>query len=283
VDELRTALELATDDELRDLTQLLFRRQFNPLDYVSAADPLDVQSLDWADWIDALDQRFRFLAADGLTVLQGKSDRLSYRHILIQVCRHLHLPYQGSMTTTDLEAEIFLHLLQRAWKHLPSNQQSALTSQVQQSLSHSDLARKLPLALQKNPMGLVIKGSSAIALSSVLRPLLLRHIGQQFALHAAQYQIAQATLRQGSLGAGLLLKTHLSSKLAQQGMAVTAARYGAARSVLAFAGPALWGWFVADLGWRTISTNYGRIIPIIFTLAQIRLTRSADELEPAAT
>jgi len=27
------------------------------------------------------------------------------------------------------------------------------------------------------------------------------------------------------------------------------------------------------LGWKAIATNYGRIIPIIFTLAQIRLTR----------
>jgi uncharacterized protein YaaW (UPF0174 family) len=57
-------------------------------------------------------------------------------------------------------------------------------------------------------------------------------------------------------------------------MAATALRYGATRSLLAVVSSALWVGFAVDLGWRTISTNYGRIIPIIFTLAQIRLTRA---------
>jgi len=45
-------------------------------------------------------------------------------------------------------------------------------------------------------------------------------------------------------------------------------------------GPALWAWFFADLGWRAIATNYARVIPVVFTLAQIRLIRSA-EYQPA--
>jgi uncharacterized protein YaaW (UPF0174 family) len=56
-------------------------------------------------------------------------------------------------------------------------------------------------------------------------------------------------------------------------MALTAARYGLVRGVFACVGPALWTWFLADLGWRAISVNYARIIPTIFALAQIRLTR----------
>jgi uncharacterized protein YaaW (UPF0174 family) len=39
-------------------------------------------------------------------------------------------------------------------------------------------------------------------------------------------------------------------------------------------GSALWVSFAPDLGWRTIATNYGRVIPMIFTLAQIRLIRT---------
>jgi uncharacterized protein YaaW (UPF0174 family) len=62
-------------------------------------------------------------------------------------------------------------------------------------------------------------------------------------------------------------------------MAISAARYTVVRSVFAVVGPALWAWFFADLGWRAISTNYGRIIPIIYALAQIRLTR-AECFEP---
>ena len=28
-----------------------------------------------------------------------------------------------------------------------------------------------------------------------------------------------------------------------------------------------------DLGWRAVASNYTRVIPVVFTLAQIRLTR----------
>lgn len=62
--------------------------------------------------------------------------------------------------------------------------------------------------------------------------------------------------------------------MSRRGMTLTAARYGAVRSIFAVIGPMMWGLFLADLGWRAISTNYGRIIPTIFTLAQIRLTRT---------
>jgi uncharacterized protein YaaW (UPF0174 family) len=56
-------------------------------------------------------------------------------------------------------------------------------------------------------------------------------------------------------------------------MALNAARYAAVRSFFAILGPAMWAWFFADLGWRAIATNHGRIIPVVFTLAQIRLIR----------
>lgn len=82
--------------------------------------------------------------------------------------------------------------------------------------------------------------------------------------------MAKTTIVKG----GGVLANQLAVKSAQRGMAMTAARYGAVRSVFAFVGPVLWGWFLADLGWRAITTNYGRIIPVIFTLAEIRLTRS---------
>ncbi|BDI18522.1 hypothetical protein ANSO36C_43240 [Nostoc cf. commune SO-36] len=69
-------------------------------------------------------------------------------------------------------------------------------------------------------------------------------------------------------------------QMAQRGMTVNAARYGAARTMFAVIGPMMWTWFIADLGWRAIATNYGRIIPTIFALAQIRLTRE-ECWEPA--
>ena len=75
------------------------------------------------------------------------------------------------------------------------------------------------------------------------------------------------------------IQTQVSMQLARRGMTMATARYGATRAAFAFVGSALWAWFLADLGWRAIATNYGRVIPTIFALAQIRLTRS-DCFEP---
>ncbi len=270
MDEFRAALELATDEELRELTDILFRPKFNPLDYVSTPNPIDVQSQSREAWLDAIDDRFRYLAADGMTVLRGRTQQVSYRQVLIQVCRYLKLPYQSALSTTDLEAEIFLTLLNRAWKQLPASEQTALSRRVQKSLAQTHFSEELPLALQKNPMSLVAKGGGAIAISSVLQPLLLRHIASQFALHFAQYQVAQSAIVQG----GAAIQAEVAMQLARRGMAMATARYSATRAAFAFVGSALWMWFAADLGWRAIATNYGRVIPIIFALAQIRLTRS---------
>ncbi|OLP18926.1 hypothetical protein BST81_08415 [Leptolyngbya sp. 'hensonii'] len=278
-DELRLALELATEDELRDLTDILFRPKFNPIDYLYAPDPIDIQSRDRDDWLDTLERRVRFLAADGMTVLRRRTGQVSYRQILIRICRYLRIPYSASCSTTDLEAEVFLHLLERAWKHLPKSERGQLTAQVQRSLAKSNLAEQLPLPMRQDPIGLLLRGGSILTISTVLRPLVLHHIARQFALHFASYQIARQAVLEGGAVAAAQLSNHLTLQMARRGMTITAARYGAARTVFAFLGPALWAWFFADLGWRAISTNYGRIIPTVFALAQIRLIR-AECFEP---
>lgn len=271
MDELRAALELATDDELQLLTDILFRRKFNPLDYVCAPDPLDVQSQDRETWLYSLEERFRFLAADGVTVLRGRSHQVSYRQVLIRVCRYLQVPYHQNLSTAELEAEIFLTLLHRAWKQLPPQQQRVFRGELQRAVTESELARQLPANLQNNPAGLLLKGSSALAVNSLVRPWLLHTMARQFALQAATYEVArQAALQGGAIA------TQATLQAASRRMALSAARYTAARSVFAFLGPALWACFFADLGWRAIATNYSRVIPVIFTLAQIRLTRELE-------
>lgn len=100
MNELRTALELANDEELQGLTQILFQPRFNPLDYLSAPDPIDLQSRSRDIWIDSLEERFRFLAADGFTVLRGRSERVTYRQALIQVCRYLKIVYSEDLSAT---------------------------------------------------------------------------------------------------------------------------------------------------------------------------------------
>lgn len=274
MDELRTALELATEEELQQLTDILFQRKFNPLDYVHTPEPIDIQCQDRETWLNAIEERFRFLAADGMTVLRGRTREVTYRQALIQVCRYLKIPYSNKFSTTDLEAEIFLSLMRRAWKQLPSSEKQALTVRVQRSLAKTNFSEPLPVHLQHDPITLILKGGSALAVSSFIKPLLLQQLARQFALHFATYQVAKQTIVQGGAAAAAQLQGYLAMQTAGRGMAVSAARYGAARGVLAFIGPAMWGWFLADLGWRAIATNYGRIIPTIYALAQIRLTRS---------
>jgi uncharacterized protein YaaW (UPF0174 family) len=280
LDELRAALELATDDELQQLTDILFCRRFNPLDYIQTPDPIDVKSRDRLSWLDTLEQRFRYLAADGVTVLRGSTDKVTYRQALIQVCRYLKIPYSKKLSTTDLEAEVFLFLMGKAWKKLPATEQEALTQRVCGALAQSHLSQPLPLLAQKDPLGLLFKGGSALAVSSVIQPLVLQQIARQFAIHFATYQMAKAALLEGGAAAAAGFQSYVALQAARQGMAVSAARYGAVRTFFAFIGPVLWAAFLADLGWRAISTNYARIIPTIFTLAQIRLTR-AECWQPA--
>lgn len=274
VDELRSALELATEDELRHLTQLLFCRRLNPLDYLQTPDPLQVQSLDRDRWLASLEQRFRFLAADGLTVLQQKTDRVGYRQVLLRVCHYLKIPYRESLTTTDLEAEIFLHLMHQAWQHLSPGEQDRFRLRVQRALAQMKPGEPLPANLQHDPIGLLLKGGSILAVTSILRPLLLRQLARQMALHLATYQAAKHTLLKGGVTAITHLQGQVMLQTAKQGMALAATRQVVLRGMFAWLGPVLWAWFLSDLGWRTIATNYSRIIPAIFALAQIRLLRS---------
>jgi len=269
VDELRTALELATEEELQDLTEILFSRRLNPLDYLQAATPIAVQDQNREAWLDTLEQRFRFLAADGITVLKGKTSLITYRQILLQVCRYLKLPYSTSLSTTDLEAEIFLSLLNRVWKKMPASDKQALNQQLQQSFSQPAGARSPLENLPHDPLRLLLEGSSALAVTSVLRPVLLQQMAHQFAAYLATYEAASQAVRGGATV--LQWQGQAALKAAQRGVTFSAARYGAVRSVFAFLGPALWIWFLGDLGWRAIATNYGRVIPTVFALAQIRL------------
>lgn len=273
MDELRVALELATDEELQALTDILFRRRFNPLDYVCTPEPIDVQSQDRDAWIDAIEERFQFLAADGMTVLRRKTEEVSYRQVLLRVCRYLKIPYSQSFSTEQLEAEIFLFLLNRTWTQMPVAEQDALVGQLQQVISETELAQQLPPSPHNDPKRLLVTGGSALAVSSMLRPLVLQVIARQYALHAATYQLASQAVAQAGT-AVVQIQSQVAMQTASRAMALSAARYGTVRSVFAFLGPAMWAWFFADLGWRAIATNYSRVIPVIFTLAQIRLTRT---------
>ncbi|MCJ8280041.1 MAG: hypothetical protein MJK14_09030, partial [Rivularia sp. ALOHA_DT_140] len=237
MDELRVALELATEEELQDLTAILFSRKFNPLDYLQTPEPIEVQSQSRQAWLDTIEERFCFLAADGMTVLRGRSQEITYRDTLVGVCKYLKISYSEDLTTVDLEAEVFLHLLGRVWKKLPAGEKIKLTHKVQQQIIASQITEPLPLALQKDPLGLLFKGGSAIAVTSVIQPILLRQIARQFATHFATYQVAKQAAITGGNVAAKQFQGYATAQVARRGMAMSAARYGALRSLFAFVGP----------------------------------------------
>ncbi|HEY9767062.1 MAG TPA: hypothetical protein V6C71_00975 [Coleofasciculaceae cyanobacterium] len=273
MDELKAGLALATEEELQQITQILFHRRFNPLDYLQTPEPIQIQSQDLDLWLDSIDQRFRYLAADGITVLRGRTQEVSYREILVKVCHYLKIPYSGMMNAIDIEAEIFLHLISKAWDKLPPQEQKSLQAQVGSSLATAHPPEPLPIHLQHSPLKILLKGSGIVAVSTVLKSWMLKHIARQFALHFATYQAAKTALIKGGTTAVAGLSNQLALQTAKKGMVTNAARYGTARGVFSLLGPIIWGYFVADLGWKAIATNYGRVIPIVFTLAQIRLIR----------
>lgn len=273
MDELRAGLALANEEELQQITQVLFDRRFNPLDYWQTPEAIEIQSQDLNLWLDSLDRRVRYLAADGMTVLRGRTQEISYRDILTKVCHYLKIPYSNRMRTTDIEAEIFLHLVSKAWDKLPLQEQKSLQAQVGNSLAAANPPEPLPVQLQHSPLKILLKGTGLVTVSTVLKSWLLKHIARQFALHFATYQAAKTALIKGGSTAVAGLGNQLALQAAKKGMVTNAARYGAARGIFTVLGPVMWGYFVADLGWKAIATNYGRVIPIVFTLAQIRLVR----------
>lgn len=281
MDELTIGLELATDEELQVMAQLLFQPKFNPLDYFYSPPPIAVSNCDRRQQITLLERRFRYLAADGFTVLQKRTQQVTYRQALLQVCRHLKMRQYEALSTPELEAEVFLVLLEKTWQQMPKRDRRSVERRTLQAIACTEEFEQLPAALQKNPLSLLAKGGSALALSAVVRPWLLRQVAEQFAWQMARYQVAKQTLVKGGLSAFAEIQSRTAAKAAAQGMASASARYGAMRGVLAFMGPALWTWFLADLGWRAIATNYGRVIPVVFAIAQIRITRSDVVTGPA--
>ncbi|MGB7084303.1 MAG: hypothetical protein WBD47_02025, partial [Phormidesmis sp.] len=174
-------------------------------------------------------------------------------------------------------AEVFLVLIEKAWQQLPKTEQQVVERGLQQAIANTQEFEQLPRVLQKKPLSLLAKGGSAIALSNVIRPWLLEQIARQFALHMARYQVAKQTLVKGGLSAAAQIQSRATAQMAAQGMVTSSARYGAMRGLLACVGPALWTLFLADLGWRAVATNYGRVIPVVFAIAQIRLTRAESQ------
>ncbi|XP_048130861.1 uncharacterized protein LOC115748691 isoform X1 [Rhodamnia argentea] len=285
--ELRLVLELATDSELYELERILFGPSyFSPLlksitnkadvDYAMIGEDLEERE----DFVAALESRFLYLAADARSVLRGW--RPSYRSVLLSVRKRLNIPCSTKLSTEDLEAEIFLQLLQdfsieESKTSLPMWESSA-TSDVQDSLELGfDEQKVQDFAASKfgasELRSLIFKGGGLVTLAKIYQ-LIARRLSGKVLLEAANYQIRKEVIKKGGQLAAINLESRAALLVAKKGFAGAASRYLGLRSMMSLLGPMLWGTFLADMVIQMLGTDYARILRAIFAFAQIRIMRT---------
>ncbi|XP_010537512.1 PREDICTED: uncharacterized protein LOC104812180 [Tarenaya hassleriana] len=285
--ELRLVLELATDSELYELERILFGPSyFSPLlksiPNRSEADRLMIgEDLEVRDgFIEALESRFLFLAADARSTLRGW--RPSYRNVLLAVRNELKIPCSSKLPTDDLEAEIFLYLVENF-----SREESGIFPGLWESSELSDVKGSLELGLSKwkvellaalkvgavEVQSMVLKGGGMITFAKLYQLLAKKLSGKVF-LEAANYQMIKEVLKKGGQLATVNLESRAALLAAKQGFAGAASRYLGLRSVMQLLGPMMWGTLLADLVIQMLGTDYARILRAIYAFAQIRITRT---------
>ncbi|KAK1263905.1 hypothetical protein QJS04_geneDACA017518 [Acorus gramineus] len=283
--ELRSVLELATDEELCELESILFGPSyFSPLlkSIMNKPDVGDeIHGEDYEareDFIEHLESRFLFLAADARSTLRGW--RPSYRNVLLGVRRKLGVPCSSKLSTGDLEAEIYLHLLHEyssqeihssSWDEIKfSNSHGNLELGVNHWKGHSLAAFKVGAEELKS---MILKGGGLLSVAKIYQLLARRLSGKMF-LEAANYQIRHELLKKGGQLAAINLESRTALLVARQGLARAASRYFGLRSLMTLVGPVLWGTLLADIVIQMMGTDYARILQAITAFAQIRLTRT---------
>ncbi|WOL06618.1 hypothetical protein Cni_G15352 [Canna indica] len=282
--ELRLVLELATDAELIELEQILFGPSFfSPL-LKSITSRQDVGYFvdgeyieEREDFIEHLESRFLYLAADARSTLRGW--RPSYRNILLRVKRKLGVPCSNKLSTEDLEVEIFLHLLSEhssdevypisfasVDKKLSSNHGSLEVGLSQRKV----LARGVLKVGAKELQDIVMKGCGMLAVARIYQ-LLARKVSGKMLLEAANYELKHEMIKRGGRLAASSLEFKAAELFARQGLARAASRYLGLRSAMMLLGPLMWGTFLADVVIQMLGTDYARILRAIYAFAQVML------------
>ncbi|KAF0921282.1 hypothetical protein E2562_003089 [Oryza meyeriana var. granulata] len=244
--ELRMVLELASDEELMEFEEILYGTSyFSPLlksiskrpnsDYVDALDDIEERDI----FISKLESRFLYLAADARSIIRGS--RPSYRNVLLGVRRELGVRCSSKLCTADLEAEIFLHLLdeylsrQKGPDLFPWNKQKSPKESlgVNKWMVLTDSAWKIGA---KGLESAFLKGGSALTLKMIYESLAKRLSGKLL-MEAGRYEIKKELLKQGGRLAAANLESRAGWLAARQGLARAASRYAGLRSVMTFLGP----------------------------------------------
>ncbi|XP_047311962.1 uncharacterized protein LOC124915313, partial [Impatiens glandulifera] len=275
--DLRSVLELATDNELYELERILFGPSyFSPL-LKSIINPksdrffIEEDPEEREDFIENLESRFLFLAADARYTLRGW--RPTYRDILLGVKKKLNIRCSSKLPTEDLEAEIFLHLLQEY-----GSEQGFGTSSSEDTLELGlDKWKVQALTALKGGApelsSMILKGGGMLTLGRIYN-WLARRLSGKMLLEAANYQLKSEVIKKGGHLAAINLESRFALLAAKQGVAGAAARYVGLRNTMTLFGPMLWGTFLADVTIQMLGTDYARILRAIYAFAQIRIMRT---------
>ncbi|XP_047176784.1 uncharacterized protein LOC124843982 [Vigna umbellata] len=283
--ELRSVLELATDTELSEIENILFGPSyFSPLlKSIPFSNTAQLQrSMIGVDlsmrlqFIEALESRFFFLAADARSTLRGW--RPSYRNVLLHIRTKFDIPCSTRLSTHDLELEIFLHLLHSNSTEEPGNYPAffdeSAASEGQGTLQHGLSSWKLHSKVGAQDIrSILLKGGGVFTLSKIYQ-LLARKLSGKVLVEAANYQVKKELVKKGGQLAVINLESRAALLAAKQGFLGAASRYLGFRSMLTLLGPVIWGTFLADVVIQMLGTDYARILRTIYALAQIRAIRT---------
>ncbi|KMZ73837.1 hypothetical protein ZOSMA_13G00380 [Zostera marina] len=279
--DLRAVLELASDEELLEIEEILFGRSyFSPLlksftvksnmDYGIYMDHIEQRDY----FIDQLESRFLFLAADAHSTIRGW--RPSYRNILLRVRKKLHVPCSGKLSTVDLEVQIYLHLLKEYSRnnsfHFPwdSNGQDKLVVGLSSWKVHTFAALK---SRENDVKQMVLKGSGIYTLRKMYQSVAMKLSGKLMR-EAANYHIKHEIIKKGGQLAAISLDSRAALLAARSGYVCAVSRYFGFRSLIMLLGPVLWGTLLADVMKQMLGTDYARILRAIYAFTQIRLLRT---------
>eukprot|EP00252_Welwitschia_mirabilis_P005744 TRINITY_DN162_c0_g1_i2.p1 TRINITY_DN162_c0_g1~~TRINITY_DN162_c0_g1_i2.p1 ORF type:complete len:337 (-),score=34.15 TRINITY_DN162_c0_g1_i2:505-1515(-) len=252
--DLRLVLEFATDAELIELCDILYGRSVTSpalKSFINRDDPQDILvQMDEPGERDILlgklESRFLFLAGDAKATLTQCVP--SYRDVLLQVRKKLGVLCSIKLSTEDIEAEIFLHLLQQR----SSKSRNQLELSLKKLRTHFAGITSLPQARFQS------QGQATAAIEELLSIIL-----------------------KGGKAVATKLENQLALLAARQGVARATLHYTIVKNLIAILGPLSWGTFLADLTIKAMGTDYARVVRAIYMFAQIRLTRTHGWAAPS--
>ena len=276
--DLRDVLELARDEELEELYGILFV-QPSPLSPVlkSAASAgrqgaARFHAAPRAEQERVLAERFLFLAAGSVATLRG--ERPSYRGALEALASRLQLDRPGlrPLLTCEVEMEVFCKLLEtfRDASPPPGGREGL---ELGDGMAVGPLNR-VDAPLRFGGDGLArsaLKGAAAAAVHLAAAAV---HGGAAGAVTGRSAALLGQKLR---LGVVAEVVSRESVKRVALSTSVEAAALGAGvlRGACSALGSVMLVHFLADICLQSVGTDHARVARAVFTLAQIRLVRTA--------